>query len=55
VYGAAVEGATLGEVWFDLVMAAVLCVLLVPLTALAGRRLELRIGAGRATTSARQG
>lgn len=52
VYAAAVEGATVGDVWLDLTIAAVLCVLLVPLTALAGRRLELRIGAGRATTSA---
>jgi ABC-2 type transport system permease protein len=52
VYAAAVEAATLGDVWGDLMIAAVLCVLLVPLTALAGRRLEHRIGAGRATTSA---
>lgn len=52
VYVAAVEGATLGEVWLDLVVATVLCLALLPLSALAGRRLEHRIGAGRATTSA---
>jgi ABC-2 type transport system permease protein len=52
VWAASVEGAGLSEVWGELAIAAGICVVLVPVTAAAGRRLEGRLGAGTATTSA---
>jgi ABC-2 type transport system permease protein len=52
VYAAAAEGAVFAEVWGDLAVAAVIAVALVPLTRLAGRWLEHRLGArGRVTAS----
>jgi ABC-2 type transport system permease protein len=52
VWAASVEGAGLSEVWRELAIAAGICLALLPATAAAGRRLEGRLGAGTATTSA---
>lgn len=52
VWAASVDGAGLSQLWRELAVAAAICVALVPLTVAAGRRLEGRLGAGTATTSA---
>jgi ABC-2 type transport system permease protein len=44
VHRASTEGATLGDVWLELAVAAVLCLALVPAVIGMGRRLEGRVG-----------
>jgi ABC-2 type transport system permease protein len=48
VHAVSVEGAGLADVWVELAVAAAICVALLPVTTLAGRRLEGRVGVRRA-------
>lgn len=48
VHAVSVEGAGLTDVWVELAIAAAICVALLPVTTLAGRRLEGRVGVRRA-------
>jgi ABC-2 type transport system permease protein len=48
VYAVSVEGATFGAVWWQLAVAAAVCLVLVPAVAGVGRWLERRLAAGRA-------
>jgi ABC-2 type transport system permease protein len=52
LFAVGVEGAGFAEVAVDLAIAAGICVLLVPLVVMAGRRLERRLGEGRIERSA---